>query len=59
MRTINDLREICKRFKNGEFDLQELQGRLNTVVMPEPDLPQLSKLLSSLENDIEEIFLHH
>lgn len=55
MRTINALRDICKRFENGNFGLEELQGRLTIVITPEPDFHNFDKLLFKIDNDLEEI----
>ncbi|MET3696542.1 hypothetical protein SAMN05877753_103212 [Bacillus oleivorans] len=55
MRLINDLRNLCKRYEKEEFDLVELQGRLRTVVTPEPDFHSIDKLLLQMDNELEEI----
>ncbi|MDP4086859.1 MAG: hypothetical protein Q8934_20030 [Bacillota bacterium] len=54
-RTINQLKDICKRFENWDSDLQDLQVRLRTIVMHEPSSNELYELLLTIDNDLEEI----
>jgi hypothetical protein len=44
---------LAKRFKNKEFGIEELQSRLNTAIMPEKPILDLSKRLQDLENKLE------
>jgi hypothetical protein len=55
MDSIIEIRAICKRYENADFDLQELQGRLSRVVTPEPDIHNIIGLLFKLDNALEEI----
>jgi hypothetical protein len=51
----NKLRDICHRFENDYFDILELQGRLQTVLIPDPDIHKISELVFEMDNDLEEI----
>lgn len=55
MCTINQLRELCKRFEDENIDLLELQNRLNTLSALYSNSPSLNQLLIKLDNEIEEI----
>jgi hypothetical protein len=55
MCVINKLRDICHRFENDDFDIRELQGRLQTVLIPDPDINKINELLFEMDNDLEEI----
>jgi C4-type Zn-finger protein len=55
MDSIKEIRAICKRYENADFDLQELQGRLSRVVSPEPDIHNINGFLFRLDNALEEI----
>lgn len=55
MCTINQLRELCKRFEDENIHLLELQNRLNTLSALYSNSPSLNQLLINLDNEIEEI----
>ena len=44
---------LVKRFKNKEYGIEELQSRLNTTVMPDPPITDISNRLLDLENELE------
>lgn len=50
-----EIKAIYKRFENGIFDLQEFQGRISSVITPEPDVYNINGLLQDIYNDMEEI----
>ncbi|MEK3684307.1 hypothetical protein [Paenibacillus sp. FSL R10-2736] len=46
---------LVERFKNKEYGIEELQSRLNTALMPDPPITEISNRLLDLENDLESI----
>ncbi|KTD86697.1 hypothetical protein UQ64_14700 [Paenibacillus etheri] len=44
---------LVERFKNNEYGIEELQSRLNTAVMPDPPITEISNRLLDLDNDLE------
>ncbi|MCM3731324.1 hypothetical protein M3196_06565 [Fictibacillus nanhaiensis] len=50
-----EIKAICTRFENEDFDLQKFQGRLSRVITPEPDIHNIDGLLLKIDNDLEEI----
>jgi C4-type Zn-finger protein len=51
--TVEKFKSLCFRFKNGEFDIEELQSRLRTTIHPEPPIPSLEILLHDIDNELE------
>lgn len=55
MRTLEQIIEICKRFKDRKYDIEEFQSRLQTLII-EDDLKQyLNNVLHDANNKLEEI----
>jgi hypothetical protein len=46
---------LVERFKNKEYGIEELQSRLNTAVMPDPPISEISNILFDLDNELEMI----
>jgi hypothetical protein len=53
--TREKIENICNRFVNKKCNLEELQSRLRTVSIDEPDVNNWSQVLSKLDNELEEI----
>ncbi|MBM7566997.1 hypothetical protein JOC55_003949 [Paenibacillus sacheonensis] len=51
--SIHHFEVIRVRFENKEFGIEELQSRLNTAPVPEPQISSFSEKLQDLDDELE------
>ena len=55
MGTVESIIELCNEFKRGEYDLEEYQSRLRTIVIEDKNKRKIERILRDVDNKLEEI----
>jgi len=55
MKTLDQIIEICKKFKDKKYDIEEFQSRLQTLIVEDELKQYLNNVLLDVDNRLEEI----